>query len=957
MAPKTRAVSDPKLNHVIKVVLDDRRSIKDGISSMKSIKTIHDLLDVCKDPNKVNAIKWRNPSNNDAEEDLSDVDKEALLALPSYLMWLQNNHGTIENFPIDIMDKTNRNMFLNFLLMSPEERGGKADGTVTYDVQRARESEQWNQLGRFAPPPAPPPAPAPTMVAPVIQAQGGGTNATMGGNPDTVALNLLEKKLSPTTLITSLPQLTSSAGWPKWQVQAIIYFYLSDFSSMIVDTYVAPTANDHPDTIALHNKRNTLMFSALFQSVATPEGSVRIKRHCHTLDGVSAWRDLVAFYATDIMADDSANYYLKLLTSSRIPPSDQLRKGLAEYCSEWHEWVRLYHDVCEPTQILSDDMQLIFFEMYISQTPEVAGEKSVMDLQENPRLGQKAVKYDARMRMDQYSRKALQLDLEMRKKVLTSKRDDKRYANFTEADLLESIAENPYGSDNVTDATSRLIHATMTSADDYYSSPFYEVNVAEKDRRYGYLPKEKYLLLSPQDRKSWMSIPEKMRELIMTVGGKASPATPKEHGLSDADSLQVALVPQDTPVQDSVVTRESNMTFMEAMKANSTSQPSAKLTSQALAKVNVLHPAQSPYVLQRIGANPSDIIPKRNVSLSISRPVPTVPVMLTPNDILSPARRNVSMATIHHTGPSGAYENKREADVHVDTTPIVVRCVDGGANNGLGNPKEIRLLDYVTPARYIDVDGVGDIEVRSLRIGTFAAKTRLSDGMFVLLIFHEYGVLIEGDTVHSKIQISDGGCEVYDDPISLGGRQCIIHEEGIRIPLVFQHGLACIEMIYPSDDDIETLPRFAMTRSVPWDPTKYDKVRSRPTITEDPNAIQPDPSNGEHIPQSIDQSIRMIGEPLRQLQISHSSITTNIADSLLRVTTNDTQLVQEYLANIAFTSLNPQEPPLSVYHRTEPVGFPNTLGGRHNVWNPHITEELRQIEHDMDDINQIIDGE
>jgi hypothetical protein len=65
-----------------------------------------------------------------------------------------------------------------------------------------------------------------------------------------------------------------------------------------------------------------------------------------------------------------------------------------------------------------------------------------------------------------------------------------------------------------------------------------------------------------------MSIPEKMRELIMTVGGKASPATPKEHGLSDADSLQVALVPQDTPVQDSVVTRESNMTFMEAMKAN-----------------------------------------------------------------------------------------------------------------------------------------------------------------------------------------------------------------------------------------------------------------------------------------------------------------------------------------------------------------------------------------------------
>jgi len=260
--------------------------------------------------------------------------------------------------------------------------------------------------------------------------------------------------------------------------------------------------------------------------------------------------------------------------------------------------------------------------------------------------------------------------------------------------------------------------------------------------------------------------------------------------------------------------------------------------------------------------------------------------------------------------------------------------------------REIRLLDYVTPSRYIDVDGVRDIEVRSLRIGTFAAKTRLSDGLFVLLIFYEYGELKDRATVHSKIQLSDGGCEVHDDPTNLGGQQCIIHEEGIRIHVLFQRGLACIEMLYPSAEDIETLPRFAMTRNAPWDPTKYDKVRSRPTITEDPNAIQPDPSNGEHIPQSIDQSIRMIGEPLRQLQISHSSITTNIADFLSCDITNDTQLVQEYLASIALTSCNPQEPPLPVYRRTEPVGFPTALEDfHHTVWDSIITEELCRIEH------------
>jgi hypothetical protein len=522
-------------SHLLTNVLRDGRNheIRESLNH-SNVKTYRRLLDIVNDLNLINALKYKDPQTQQMV-DLSDSDKEELMQLRNYLNWVQNNHGTVDNFPIDVTAKTNRRMFLNFLLMSPEDRGGKADGSVSYDVNLARASEQWNQLGRFAPPPTP----APTTVAPVIQAQGGGTNTTMGGNPDTAALAVLEKKLSPTTLATSLPQLKASADWPKWYVHATIYFALSDLMPMLSDTYVAPTANDHPDTISLHQKRNTILFSALFQSVTSAEGSVKIKKYCATLDGVSAWRDLLAFYATDIMADEKANYYLKLLTSSRIPPSDQLRKGLAEYCSEWHEWVRLYHDVCETTQILTDDMQLILFEMYISQAPDVANEKTVMDLNENPRLGQKAIHYDARMRIEQYCRKALQLDVEMRKRLLTSKRCDKRFVHLTEAELLESI-DNHYRSDEVTDVTSSLVHATITSADEYYSNPSYDVNAAETGRRYGYLPKEQYLALNPEHRKLWMSIPAKMREAIMRVGGNASPTTPEDHGLSVTDSLQDA---------------------------------------------------------------------------------------------------------------------------------------------------------------------------------------------------------------------------------------------------------------------------------------------------------------------------------------------------------------------------------------------------------------------------------
>ena len=156
----------------------------------------------------------------------------------------------------------------------------------------------------------------------------------------------------------------------------------------------------------------------------------------------------------------------------------------------------------------------------------------------------------------------------------------------------------------------------------------------------------------------------------------------------------------------------------------------------------------------------------------------------------------------------------------------ITGLIDGGANGGLANPREMRLINYTCPPRYVNITGVGDLNIPKLKIGTFASKVQLQDGRFVLMIFHEYGELPNGKTIHSKIQLCDNQSKVYDDPEMLDGRQCIDTLEGYSIPIDFENGLAYIKMQYPSPEDMENLPCVVMTRDAPWNPSRYDKIKS-----------------------------------------------------------------------------------------------------------------------------------
>jgi hypothetical protein len=103
--------------------------------------------------------------------------------------------------------------------------------------------------------------------------------------------------------------------------------------------------------------------------------------------------------------------------------------------------------------------------------------------------------------------------------------------------------------------------------------------------------------------------------------------------------------------------------------------------------------------------------------------------------------------------------------------------------------------------------------------------------------------------------------------------------------------------------------------------------------------------NGEPLSQDTDLFVTTDDEEhLPRRHTSHLNVTTTIADLLSRDTTNDIQLVQEYLARTAPTSAgNPQEPMLPPYRRTEPVGSTTIIGDfYHTAWHTSIIEELHR---------------
>lgn len=116
----------------------------------------------------------------------------------------------------------------------------------------------------------------------------------------------------------------------------------------------------------------------------------------------------------------------------------------------------------------------------------------------------------------------------------------------------------------------------------------------------------------------------------------------------------------------------------------------------------------------------------------------------------------------------------------------------------------MRLIEY-DGDRTIDVQGIDNHQVPSLRLGTFGAVAKAKQGE-VILIFCQYAHINRGKSIHSSLQLEDNNISVNDRPIRLRGEQSLTTSEGYVFPLDFKRGLAYLKIRPHTDKEFVKLP-------------------------------------------------------------------------------------------------------------------------------------------------------
>ena len=147
--------------------------------------------------------------------------------------------------------------------------------------------------------------------------------------------------------------------------------------------------------------------------------------------------------------------------------------------------------------------------------------------------------------------------------------------------------------------------------------------------------------------------------------------------------------------------------------------------------------------------------------------------------------------------------------------------IDGGANGGLlGSDARVLETDLVNT---IDAIGVTNDAMTALPIVQAAAKILTVDGKPIIAIFSSYAQRKDGGrTIHSKSQMESFGIVIDDRAQVNGGSQCIVTNEGYVIPIHIRDGLPVIDMVKPSNQDMDELPHVFMTADMPWKPQEAD---------------------------------------------------------------------------------------------------------------------------------------
>ena len=156
--------------------------------------------------------------------------------------------------------------------------------------------------------------------------------------------------------------------------------------------------------------------------------------------------------------------------------------------------------------------------------------------------------------------------------------------------------------------------------------------------------------------------------------------------------------------------------------------------------------------------------------------------------------------------------------------------VDSGANGGLCGSDMLILGET---GNEVDVTGIDNHTVPSLKIGTAAGLAVTLAGEKVILLYHQYALKGTGPTIHCPNQLRAMGHGVDERPRALGGTARITTSlRGYILPLAVRDGLAYLDMEKPTMADLDKYPVIMMTSDGEWNPTQFDSEVDMDTDSE-----------------------------------------------------------------------------------------------------------------------------
>ena len=548
---------------------------------------------------------------------------------------------------------------------------------------------------------------------------------------------------------------------------------------------VGPKPTD-PSLLEVFELKQKWLYAVLFDKVQTTRGKAIVRKHRRHADAQAAYAELVSHHTQSVGADISASAIENCITTAKLGDG-KFRGNASAFITHFINQMEL-HDTLTGS-VYSDEQRLRFLSTAVKHVPTLHNVYTNANLlarhSGSPGSTSNHVKWELYLGLLQDTAEKYDRDLQSKpKRVVYSHEfgiqcfDDPGDQDPHYVDTYQAMMHDWAGSHHDIDTPVAVIEANMTQSHQPRQP---------RRRRNVTMPKERWIALDPQSQKLWDQLSDQAKASILGYPSATHPSSPAPttrqvhwHDHSAPDGEDEDFQDARETHHDSVDPPDFVINQAAATPGASPSPPSNKPTSPA----NLTASGQPlpPHDIRRVLGQPST---RGKLQANMAQ------------------RLTYRVSTHRHRSKSS--------------------LMDCGANGGMGG-RDVRRLDQHLPHREVDVEGIDNHRMNSLKIGTCAGVVNTDKGP-VVGIMHQYALTDHPTSIHSPGQWEMFGHDVSDKGIRVGGLQRIKTADGYLIPLAIENGLPRLRMRPPTDAELRDLPHTVLTQPEVdglWDPSVLD---------------------------------------------------------------------------------------------------------------------------------------